>query len=57
MNPGGLLDKTETMLGGILGSSKQGQKTAQPPPALPAKLDAASEYQVSLPFLLFKLQD
>ncbi len=47
MNPGGLLDKTEDMLGSFLGSGKPTQKaTAPPPPPLPIKRDAATDYQV-----------
>ena len=53
MNPGGLLDMTENMLGGILGAPNKTQKAPvlqpqpQPQPqAQPPKRDAASEYQV-----------
>lgn len=50
MNPGGLLDKTEDMLGSFLGAGKPTQKAtaplAPPPPPLPAKRDAATDYQV-----------
>ena len=52
INPGGLLDKTEDMLGSILGSGKPGQKAIAPlpppPPPLPLDRDAATDYQVSI---------